>query len=160
MEFKKLSKKTLSLWLLRGGIGAVFVLAAFILGLLLPENPTAVTVIALVGGVSVLISLFFLLVFPIFSYRLYSFGYDERRFVVRCGVIFRHEIIIPLYQLQDLHREEGPLMLLFGLSSVSISTAGSNFSLGCLEREEADRMIEELEAFSGRRFEENYHEEV
>ena len=53
--------------------------------------------------------------------------------------------VIPVCQIQDLHRTQGPLMMMLKLSGVTISTAGSNFDISTLTTDEADRMIDELE---------------
>ncbi len=157
MKYNALPKKVLYLWLLRGVLGAIPTLAAFLVPLILCEGRARLAV-AVFGGAALLIALFFMLVFPALRFARYTYGYDGKRIVVRRGVIFRESIVIPLYQIQDLHRTEGPLMMLLGLSGVSLSTAGSSFSLATLEGEEVDRMIGELEALAAVRFEENRDE--
>ena len=112
------------------------------------------------SGIPVLISLAFLLILPYYRYKLYAYGFDEKRIVVRHGVIFRHSVTIPVCQIQDLHRFEGPIMMLLGLGGVTISTAGSNFNLACLLKSEADLMIEVLEGYLEKRVEEKANEEI
>ena len=63
-------------------------------------------------------------------------------------------------QIQDLHRTQGPLMMLLNLSGVTISTAGSNFDLSTLTTAEADRMLDELEQYLEARIEEQKNEEI
>lgn len=157
MQYQALPKKVLSLWLLRGALGAIPTLAAFLVTLFLCEGVARLCV-AIFGGVSVLIALFFMLGFPALRFARYKYAYDEKRISVCRGVIFRESILIPLYQIQDLHKTEGPLMMLLGLAGVSLSTAGSSFSLATLQGEEVDRMISELEDLAAVRFEENRDE--
>jgi membrane protein YdbS with pleckstrin-like domain len=76
---------------------------------------------------------------------MYAWGYDDKRIIVKEGVIFRKRVVIPVCQIQDLHRTQGPLMMMLKLSGVTISTAGSNFNISTLTTAEADRMIDELE---------------
>lgn len=78
------------------------------------------------------------------GYDRYRYGYDEKRIVVEKGVIFRRKIVIPICQIQDLHRVQGPIMLLLKLGGVEISTAGSNFTLAYLATSDADKMIDRL----------------
>jgi len=75
-------------------------------------------------------------------------------------VIFRHQVVIPICQIQDLHRFQGPVMMLLHLGGVTISTAGSNFDLACLTAEDADAMIDALEALLEKRMEEKADEEI
>ena len=82
---------------------------------------------------------------PALRYQMYAWGYDDKRIIVKQGVIFRRRAVIPVCQIQDLHRTQGPLMMMLKLSGVTISTAGSNFEISTLTTAEADRMIDELE---------------
>lgn len=157
MKYNALPKKVLYLWLVRGALGAIPTLAAFLTALFLCEGKARLSV-ALFGGAALLVSLFFMLGLPALRFARYTYGHDEKRIVVCRGVIFRKKILIPLYQIQDLHKAEGPLMMLLGLADVSLSTAGSSFSLATLVGEEVDRMISELEALAAVRFEENRDE--
>lgn len=157
MKYNALPKKVLYLWLLRGALGAIPTLAGFLVALFLCEGRARLAV-GLFGGASVLIALFFMLGLPALRFFCYRYAYDEKRISVLRGVIFRQSILIPLYQIQDLHKTEGPLMMILGLAGISLSTAGSSFALATLEGEEADRMIGELESLAAVRFEENRNE--
>jgi membrane protein YdbS with pleckstrin-like domain len=91
---------------------------------------------------------------------MFSYGYDNKRIIVKQGVIFRLRVVIPICQIQDLHRTQGPIMMALKLSDVTISTAGSNFDLCTLTTDEADAMIEELEKNLETRIEELKNEEI
>lgn len=164
MELRSLNKKVLSLWYIHAGLLSLIVIGAW-LGAFLPlyligvDTPILLSVII---PLSVIAAMFLGLIFvlPYFRYKLYSYGYDERTIEVRLGVIFRKRIVIPVYQIQDLHRFEGPLMMALGISGVTISTAGSNFDLATLTRDEADKMITELEEWLEKRIKEKKDEEI
>ncbi|MBQ7390555.1 MAG: PH domain-containing protein [Clostridia bacterium] len=164
MELKKLDKAVLKLWYVRAGIVAlmligVFVAAAIILSIAGASNE--VTLAVLLGvGIPVALLLSLVLIWPVLRYRMFSWGYDDKRIVVKEGVIFRKSVVIPICQIQDLHRTQGPIMIILGLSDVTISTAGSNFDLSTLTVEDADRMINELEESLEARIEEQGREEI
>ena len=164
MELKKLDKAVLKLWYIRAGIVAlmligVFVAAAIILGI--AGASAEVTLAVLLGvGIPVALLLSLVLIWPVLRYRMFSWGYDDKRIVVKEGVIFRKSVVIPICQIQDLHRMQGPIMIILGLSDVTISTAGSNFDLSTLTVEDADRMINELEESLEARIEEQGREEI
>lgn len=160
MELKQLDKKALSLWLVRNVIVSAVLTLVFVLATVLADAGKVRLAVAISTGIPIFIAVAALIAYPYFKYALYKFGYDEKKIIVRKGVIFRKKIIIPTCQIQDLHRFEGPLMQLFKLSGVEISTAGSNFHLACLCTENADKMITELEAFLEARIEEQNNEEV
>ena len=160
MQMKKFDKGALKLWYIRSVIVAAVLLGVFIPAVILVPAGLARTAVLLSGGIPLFIALAFILVLPYFRYALYRYGFDERRIVVRHGVIFRHSVTIPVCQIQDLHRFEGPIMMLLKLSGVTISTAGSNFDLACLSHADADAMIETLEMYLEKRAEEKPDEEI
>lgn len=164
MELKKLDKSVLTLWYIRAALISL-ALAALIAGSIAiprasgaPDN--AALAISLVIGIPAALLLCVTLIMPALRYKMYAWGYDDRRIVVKQGVIFRKRVVIPVCQIQDLHRTQGPLMMMFKLSGVIISTAGSNFELTTLTTDEADLMIDDLERNLEARIEELKNEEI
>ena len=160
MQMNKLDKGAVKLWYIRSGIISLILLGVFIPAVLFIPVGVARTAVLLSGGIPILIVLAFILILPYFRYKLYRYGFDAKRIVVEHGVIFRHRVVIPICQIQDLHRFEGPIMMLLHLSGVTISTAGSNFDLACLSHADADAMIEALEGNLEKRVEEKADEEI
>ena len=164
MELKKLDKRVLKLWYIRAAIGAlvlvgVFTSVAVILSV--TGSPGDITLaVLLVVGIPVALLLAITLIMPLLRYKMYAWGYDDKRIVVKQGVIFRKRVVIPVCQIQDIHRTQGPLMMMLKLSGVTISTAGSNFDISTLTTAEADRMIDELERNLETRIEELKDEEI
>ena len=164
MELKKLDKRVLKLWYIRAVITSlalvgVFAAAAVILAVSGASGD--VTLAVLFGvGLPIVLLLALTLIMPMLRHRMYAWGYDDKRIVVKQGVIFRQRVVIPVCQIQDLHRTQGPLRMMLGLSDVTISTAGSNFDISTLTTDEADRMIDELERHLETRIEELKNEEI
>ena len=164
MVLKRLDSRVLKLWYIRAAILSlaligVFVSAVIILGA--AEASATVTLAVLIGiGIPDLLLLGLTLALPALRFKMYAWGYDEKRITVRQGVIFRHNVVIPICQIQDLHRTEGPIMMMLGLSDVTISTAGSNFDISTLTREEAEKLVCELEKKLEARIEELKNEEI
>ena len=164
MELKKLDKNVLKLWYIRAVIGALALIGVFvsvIAVLTATGAPSNVMITVLLGvGIVVTLLLCFTLIMPVLRYKMYAWGYDDKRIIVKQGVVFRQRVVIPICQIQDLHRTQGPLMMMLKLSGVTISTAGSNFNISTLTTEEADRMIDELEGNLEARIEELRNEEI
>ena len=158
MEMKKLDKSVLKLWYIRALIGAVALIgvlvSAIVISLAAEASSNVVLAVSLGVGIPVLLLLCLILILPVLRFQMYRWGYDDKRIVVKEGVIFRQRVVIPACQIQDLHRTEGPIMMLLKLSGVTISTAGSNFSISTLTTEEADRLIDSLEHLLQTRVEE------
>ena len=164
MKMNKLDKSVLKLWYIRATMGAlalVGVLVGVLVILIATEAAGNVMLaVSISVGVPVALLISVILIMPALRYKMYAWGYDDKRIVVKQGVIFRQRVVIPICQIQDLHRTQGPLMLLMKLSGVTISTAGSNFSISTLTAAEADRLIDDLEVRLEARVEELNNETV
>ena len=164
MQLKKLDKSVLKLWYIRAAILSLALIGvgagAVVIPLAAGATGDVTLAVSLSVGIPVLLLLCLTLLMPMLRYRMYSWGYDDKRIIVKQGVIFRQRVVIPVCQIQDLHRTQGPIMMLLKMSGVTISTAGSNFDISTLTTDEADRMIDELEENLEHRIEELKNEEV
>ncbi len=164
MKMNKLDKSVLKLWYIRAAIGAlalVGVAVSVFVILLTTEVPSNVMLaVSFSVGIPVILLLCIILILPVLRYKMYAWGYDDKRITVKQGVIFRQRVVIPVCQIQDLHRIQGPIMMILGLSGVTISTAGSNFDISTLTTDEADHLIDALEQSLEARVEELKNEEI
>ena len=164
MKMNKLDKSVLKLWYIRAAIGALAFVGAAVgmLAILLASQAPSnvISAVSLSVGIPVLLLLCVILIMPVLRYKMYAWGYDDKRIVVKQGVIFRQRVVIPVCQIQDLHRTQGPIMIMLGLSGVTISTAGSNFDISTLTTGEADCLIDALEQNLETRAEELKNEEI
>ena len=164
MKMNKLDKSVLKLWYIRAAIAALALvgIAVGILVILLVTEASGNVILtaSLSAGIPILLILCITLIMPALRYKMYAWGYDDKRIVVKQGVIFRQRVVIPVCQIQDLHRTQGPLMMMLKLSGVTISTAGSNFDISTLTTDEADHLIDALEQNLETRIEELKNEEI
>ncbi len=112
MELKKLDKSVLKLWYIKAAIGCLALLGVFtsVIAIMIANEVSDKVIIAVALGVVILLC--FILIMPALRYKMYSWGYDEKRIIVKQGVIFRQRVVIPVCQIQDLHRIQGPLMIM------------------------------------------------
>ena len=143
MELKKLNPKALKLWYIYSVIWALFILGLYATAVFFAGELRVI--IASVLGVIALLLLVLVFLLPSLKFKRYGYAYNRDKITVQRGVIFRHKVVIPVCQIQDLHKVEGPIMLLLKLAGVEISTAGSNFTLAYLSSSDADEMIDALE---------------
>jgi len=164
MELRKLDKNVLKLWYIRAAIGALALIGVFasVAVIMSAEGVSTDTMLAVLIGIGIFAAVLLgvILIMPALRYKMYAWGYDDKRIVVKEGVIFKKRVVIPVCQIQDLHRTQGPLMMMLKLSGVTISTAGSNFDISTLTTDEADFMIDELERNLEARIEELRNEEI
>lgn len=157
MDFLKLDKRIKNIWYFSTTIVfivcfGVCVITQVIEGIILPLLIVEIIIMLIIG--------FFCFVFPSMVYNRYLYAYNDKRIVIKKGVIFKYEIIIPVCQIQDLHLLQGPLMQLMKLQSIEISTAGSNYTINGLEYNIAKKMIDDLENNLNKRIEEIKNEEI
>lgn len=159
MKLLKLNKKVRTLWLIRNGIFVfLFMLGYISLGIVVPTEAKLVVLLSI--GFPVFLVLGLLIIWPFLKYNNYSYGFDDKRIYLNYGVIFKHKILVPIRQIQDLHLYNGPIMSMLDLSGVIISTAGSNFTIAGLLKNNAEEMIKELEVLLNERLDGDLGEEV
>ena len=159
MKLKKLDKKVKILWFIESAIWVALILVGVILPIIFADESVKL-ILALSLGIPMGLLSIFLLVYPILRYHFYSYYYDEERILIYKGVIFKKSVILPVRQIQDIHIYQGPLMLIMGLSGVSVSTAGSNFNIACINKNDAKIMVDDLETNLNNRLGDNTNEEV
>lgn len=164
MELKKLNKSVLKLWYIKAVLVSLALVGIFtsVFSILVATGvPNDVILgVSLAVGIPVALLISLTLILPALRYKMYAWGYDDKRIIVKQGVIFRQRVVIPVCQIQDLHRTQGPLMMMLHLSGVTISTAGSNFDISTLTTAEADLMIDQLEHNLETRIEEQKNEKI
>lgn len=164
MIMNSLDKSVLKLWYIRAAIIALAPIGVLItaISILLATETSEdiVLTVSLSVGIPVFLLLGLIFTMPVLQYKMYSWGYDNKRIIVKQGVIFRQRVVIPICQIQDLHRIQGPIMMMLKLSGVTISTAGSNFDISTLTTAEADSLIDALEQNLEARVEELKNETV
>ena len=164
MKMNQLNKSVLKLWYIRASIGALALVgvavSVFVTLLATGASGSVTLAVSLSVGIPILLLLCVILIMPVLRYKMYAWGYDDKRIIVKQGVIFRERVVIPVCQIQDLHRTQGPIMMMLRLSGVTISTAGSNFDISTLTTDEADRLIDALEHNLETRVEELKNEEI
>ncbi len=150
---KSLNKKIERIWL---GIGIFFlaiILTICIISCVVAGNEYFLLTF-IICLIVFLISVFFAIICPILKYHYYKYDYNEKEIYIHSGFIFRHQIVIPVCQIQDLHIYQGPLMLMCKLGGVVISTAGSNYSINGMSLQEASEMVQKLSINLEKRIEE------
>lgn len=102
---KHVSTKVILLWLIRNLVLLLPLVAAYCIAMgNLPRDPVTVSLLTLLFLVNAVL----LLLWPRLRYKYYTYSVDDKRIVLRSGVIFRHQITAPICQIQDLHFFEVP----------------------------------------------------
>lgn len=124
----------------------------FLVGALVAEmalRDKALVPTGLIAGSVLLIAIFLILRIPARRYgaRGYQMSADRLR-VVR-GLLFRSDTVVPFGRVQHIDVDQGPLERFFGISTLTVHTAGNHnasVSLPGLGQDLAAEMREEIRA--------------
>ncbi len=84
------------------------------------------------------------IVFPRIFFDHYRYYISEDRVDVRRGIFFLRHIVVPIERIHQVEVVAGPVNRMFDLADVQITTAGGTADIEYLEKEEAERIAEEL----------------
>ena len=125
--WQRLERRVIAYWLVNSIIGLTLLGGALWLGWRLShdklkEYETLVRTIAL-GGFAALAT--WSLLAPLLAYWRWRFSIQPALIVVRHGILFHEEKVIPTNRLQHVDLLRGPIETLFGLATLIVFTAGT-----------------------------------
>lgn len=92
----------------------------------------------------VILLLFNLFFVPNLRYKRYRYIITDDKIEIIEGAIFIEKTIIPIERIHQISVKQGPINRIYGLSKVTVSTAGSNADINFLNLNEADKISENL----------------
>jgi uncharacterized protein len=101
---------------------------------------------ALAAAVTALGSVVFVVVVPLWRYRVHRWDIDPKAVYTRTGWLVQERRIAPISRVQTVDTERGPLDQLFGLANVTVTTASSAGAVRivALDSDVADRVVAQL----------------
>ena len=139
-------------WALKSLIGAViqWIVVTALYVLAVPEGwkvwagPIAILLVA--------ISIVELAVVPRWRYRVHRWEVTDTAIYTRSGWLTREQRIAPLSRVQTVDSERGPLMRVFRLSSITVTTASAAgpITIDCLNFAVAARVVADLTEITSR----------
>lgn len=143
MDLFNLDRKVISYFILTRIIAFIIFLAAFIF--LIISVPEEYLIAALIpSGIFLLFISFLVFVLPVLEYKAYGYYYDEEKIIIKSGVFFRKYRVIPTIQVQDVGTFQGPIKILYNISTITISTAGSVERIICVDKDIATNIVNEI----------------
>ena len=145
---RRVAAKAPTYWRLRGGLVAVLLLGAagVVQFTVHPATPLAILMwLAVVVGAVVEV-----LVMPRWRYAVHRWDVDQEAVSTQTGWWVSELRVAPISRVQTVDTERGPLMRLFGLRTVTVTTASAKGSLHipALEDEVATQLVSDLTAIS------------
>lgn len=111
--------------------------------LIIDDNPSWQTWL-LIG--TIVVAVLELLVMPQWRYRVHRWEVSPTAVYTQTGWVTQERRIAPISRVQTVDTERGPLAQLFGLSTVTVTTASSAGALKieCLDKDVAARLVHDL----------------
>lgn len=143
------SPRAVAYWRLTAFLRALFVWAAIAAVITLVDDRP--WVIAL-GVLLILASVVHLLVMPPLRYRIHRWEVTPEAIHTRSGWLSLEQRIAPLSRVQTVDSEQQALMRLFGLATVTATTASAAgpIRIECLDQEVAKRLVADLTEYAAR----------
>jgi membrane protein YdbS with pleckstrin-like domain len=142
----KVSPRAIRYWTARAAGGWLLVLAAQVVWLLLTTADRGWHVVAL--AVTLVVGVAHVVVMPRWRYAVHRWEAAPHAVYTQAGWFDQERRIAPISRIQTVDTERGPLEQLFGLSSVTVTTASAAGALEIrgLDRAVADALVDELTA--------------
>ncbi|HWC24275.1 MAG TPA: PH domain-containing protein [Flexivirga sp.] len=133
-----------TMWAVQGGIVSVILVVAGVVTLFL-AHPSSIWIVL---GIAVIAVVFVCgtLIAPVLRYRIHRWEVTEDAVYTQRGLLTIEQRIAPISRVQTVDTERGVLERLFGLSSVTVTTASAKGELRIegLDADVADRIVHDL----------------
>ena len=111
-----------------------------IVAIIEPEEEWAWLVAAIVTVVFVALLILFLVVLPPIRYARWRYELSDDYLDIARGIFWRKRFVIPFIRVQNTDTRQGPILRMFGLASVTVSTAAGSHEIPGLGMAEADAL--------------------
>ena len=107
---------------------------------------------ALIGLALAAVGVGYVIIMPAVRYGVHAWEVTDAAVYTRSGWLVREERIAPLSRVQTVDTTQNVVMRLFGLRSITVTTASAAgpITIACLDAAVADRTVAELTAITGR----------
>lgn len=138
------SPRVKHVWRLSAAIGWVVPLAAVIAWIVLFDEPRTAQWVTL--AVLLVLVLLHIVLMPIYRFRVHRWEVTADAVYTQSGWISQERRIAPISRIQTVDSEFGPIERLFGLGTLTVTTASAAGALRVsgLERARVDELVEEL----------------
>ncbi|GAA1137970.1 PH domain-containing protein [Ornithinicoccus hortensis] len=146
----RVSTRAVAYWTTESLIGQVIFLAILtgVYLFALPERWWWATAILVVAAVVALVDI---LVKPRYRYAVHRWEVTPTAVYTRTGWVTREQRIAPLSRVQTVDSKQGPLMRMFKIASITVTTASAAgpISIVGLDKDVAERLVAELTEITG-----------
>ncbi len=145
MEYKRLDKKIIDGWRTSRVIRlACFLISTLAATIFVDIDAIAWKVVYYGLWAICVYCLIGLIFYPPIEYRQWGYYIDDEKVVIRHGLFFIDQTIIPIIRIQNITISQGPINRHLGLYKVEIALASGSHEIVGLDQETADAISESL----------------
>jgi membrane protein YdbS with pleckstrin-like domain len=148
----KLSKTAITAWRISTLLWTLFLLvipfSLWAIREILQDSFFSVWSIAAFGLVLVVMVVLLVLFVPEIRWRRWFYQVDEYEVDLQSGILIIRRTLVPVKRVQHVDTRQGPVLRLFGLSDVTISTAATTHRIPALGEETADKVRNQISKFA------------
>lgn len=144
MELKRINAKAKKYWMIRRLIFLIIFILGLVATAIYMEKGSLFVAIIIAESIIVLFQIFNTFILPFMQYNNYYYLIKDDEIIYYRGVIFKNSFVIPIVQIQDVGFIQGPIQILMNLSSLDISTAGSNHTIFGFTKEEVETLVSDV----------------
>ena len=144
----RVSPRAVGFWTVSALLGdAAVVVAALVAWLVIPDVPGWAGLVVLLVG---LLAVAHVLLMPRIRYRVHRWEVTDTAVHTRAGWLGRESRIAPLSRVQTVDSRQGALMRVFGLASITVTTASAAgpITVDCLDAATAREVVARLTAIT------------
>ena len=144
----RVSPQAIGFWTVSALLGdGVLVVGALVAWLVVPGAPGWVGLLVLLLAVAAVAHV---VLMPRIRYRVHRWEVTDTAVHTRAGWIGRETRIAPISRVQTVDSRQGALMRLFGLASITVTTASAAgpITVDCLDTDTAARVVAQLTAIT------------
>ncbi len=112
------------------------------------EEPVMSVILVAVLILFVLLVVLCLVILPPIRYARWRFSMNENYLDIAKGIVWRKRYIIPFIRVQNTDTRQGPILRMFGLSSVTVSTAAGAHEIPGLDTAQAAALRDKAAEFA------------
>jgi membrane protein YdbS with pleckstrin-like domain len=144
----RVSPRAIGFWTVSALLGdATVVVAALVAWLVVPDVPGWAGLVVLLVG---LLAVAHVVLMPRIRYRVHRWEVTDTAVHTRAGWLGRESRIAPLSRVQTVDSRQGALMRVFGLASITVTTASAAgpITVDCLDAATAREVVARLTAIT------------
>lgn len=143
---KRISPKAIKLWRIRAYINAsIWLLITLAIGIATLFLDFIVWWIFLIPlAVAVYVVIVQAWIIPKLRYKYFRYQVLEDEIRIHSGIVFKSELAVPLYRVQNIDTTVGPIMKRMKLKGISLQTSAEKLFIPELETNKADQLRQDI----------------